>query len=220
MKEKKKILIITGGKTEVDFAAAYLREQKFDRIIAADAGLFACRELMLTPTDILGDFDSLNNDALLRDYEQQGAFIREFPVRKDYTDTELAVACAKDFAPDEVIMLGATGTRYDHALANIGVLEMLAKANISGKIVDKHNEIEMLCGKQEKRYKRKPERKFFSLVAWGGPVTGIDLVGFSYPLKHASLYPSQSLGISNVLVQETGTLRMQTGNLLVIRSSD
>ena len=123
-------------------------------------------------------------------------------------------------SPEKVTLLGATGTRYDHALANIGMLEKLTTLGISGKIVDKNNEIEMLCGKNEKMYRKIPERKFFSLVAWGGDVTGIDLIGFSYPLNDATLRPSQSLGISNELADETGILRMKTGKLLVIRSAD
>ena len=146
--------------------------------------------------------------------------MREFPTRKDYTDTELAVEYARELSPEEVILLGATGTRLDHALANIGMLEKLAAGHISGKIVDKHNEIEMLCGQNEKKYKKQPDRPFFSLMAWGGSVTGIDLIGFSYPLANASLQPSQSLGISNELAEEWGTLRMKTGKLLVIRSAD
>ena len=146
--------------------------------------------------------------------------MREFPARKDFTDTELAVEYAIDLSPEKVTLLGATGTRYDHALANIGMLEKLTTLGISGKIVDKNNEIEMLCGKNEKMYRKIPERKFFSLVAWGGDVTGIDLIGFSYPLNDATLRPSQSLGISNELADETGILRMKTGKLLVIRSAD
>ena len=146
--------------------------------------------------------------------------MREFPARKDFTDTELAVEYAIDLSPEKVTLLGATGTRYDHALANIGMLEKLTTLGISGKIVDKNNEIEMLCGKNEKMYRKIPERKFFSLVAWGGDVTGIDLIGFSYPLNDATLRPSQSLGISNELADETGILRIKTGKLLVIRSAD
>ena len=34
--QKNRVLIITGGRIERDFAAAYLREQQFDRVIAAD----------------------------------------------------------------------------------------------------------------------------------------------------------------------------------------
>lgn len=220
MKENNCILILTGGRIDTDFAAAYLRDKKFDRIIAADSGLASCRRLHLTPSDILGDFDSLRDEGLLAYYREQGVPVREFPARKDFTDTELAVEYAIDLSPEKVTLLGATGTRYDHALANIGMLEKLTTLGISGKIVDKNNEIEMLCGKNEKMYRKIPERKFFSLVAWGGDVTGIDLIGFSYPLNDATLRPSQSLGISNELADETGILRMKTGKLLVIRSAD
>ena len=217
---KNKILILTGGKIDTDFAADYLRGKQFDRIIAADSGLASCRALAVTPTDILGDFDSLKDKTLLEYYKERGVPVREFPARKDYTDTELAVEYARELSPETVILLGATGTRYDHALANIGMLERLAAEDIAGEIVDEHNEIEMLCGQNEKIYKKRPKRTFFSLVAWGGAVTGIDLIGFSYPLHDAVLRPSQSLGISNELTEESGTLRMKTGNLLVIRSSD
>ena len=218
--QKNRILIMTGGKVEDDFAADYLKDQTFTRVIAADSGLAACLRLSVTPTDILGDFDSLKNDELLEEYRTRGIPIREFPSRKDFTDTELAVEYARELSPDEIILLGATGSRYDHALANIGMLEKLAKEHITGIIVDKHNEIEMLCGYNEKIYRRREERRFFSLVAWGGPVTGISLTGFSYPLDDAKLYPSQSLGISNELTEECGILRMEKGKLLVIRSSD
>ena len=220
MQRNGKILIVTGGRVEEEFTAAYLRDRNFDRIIAADSGRASCRARHLTPTDILGDFDSLKEENLLTFYKEQGVPVREFPTRKDYTDTELAVEYARELSPEEVILLGATGTRLDHALANIGMLEKLAAGHISGKIVDKHNEIEMLCGQNEKKYKKQPDRPFFSLMAWGGSVTGIDLIGFSYPLANASLQPSQSLGISNELAEEWGTLRMKTGKLLVIRSAD
>ncbi len=217
---KEKILIITGGHLDVPFAEEYLRGKTFDRIITADAGLSSCRKLNLTPTDILGDFDSLQNKALLSFYEEQGIPIRTFPARKDYTDTHLAVACAMEGDPEEIILLGATGSRYDHTLANIGMLEKMAGKNIAGKIVDKNNEIEMLCGKKEKEYEKRADREFFSLVAWGGEVTGIDLVGFAYPLHDATLRPSDSVGISNTFAEEKAVLRMKQGKLLVIRSSD
>ena len=56
MKENNCILILTGGRIDTDFAAAYLRDKKFDRIIAADSGLASSRRPHLTPTDILGEF--------------------------------------------------------------------------------------------------------------------------------------------------------------------
>ena len=113
MKKKKSILIVSGGSIDVDFAKEYLRERQYDHIVAADSGLAHCKEIGIEPTDILGDFDSLRNLELLEYYRQKGIPLREFPTRKDYTDTHLAVKYAIDLKAEEVTILGATGTRYD-----------------------------------------------------------------------------------------------------------
>ena len=111
MKKKKSILIVSGGSIDVDFAKEYLRERQYDHIIAADSGLAHCKEIGIEPTDILGDFDSLRNLELLEYHRQKGIPLREFPTRKDYTDTHLAVKYAIDLKAEEVTILGATGTR-------------------------------------------------------------------------------------------------------------
>ena len=215
-----RVLIITGGTVDLQFTVEYLKQEKFDRVIAADAGLIHCKEAGILPTDILGDFDSLNHPDLLEEYRDAGVPVRSFPTRKDYTDTHLAVMYAKDLNPEEVVLLGATGTRLDHMLANIGMLEYMAGEGVPCKIVDAHNEVELLCGNVRKKYRRPEEKTFFSLVAWNDKVTGIDLEGFSYPLKNGTLDTAISLGISNEIVEEYGTLQMRTGKLLVIQSRD
>ena len=136
MKKKKSILIVSGGSIDVDFAKEYLRERQYDHIIAADSGLAHCKEIGIEPTDILGDFDSLRNLELLEYHRQKGIPLREFPTRKDYTDTHLAVKYAIDLKAEEVTILGATGTRYDHILANISLLALLRDEGINAQIVD------------------------------------------------------------------------------------
>lgn len=217
---KMRILIMTGGKVEPDFAGKFLEKEQFDRVIAADSGLSYCKKLKVMPTDILGDFDSLKDKTLLEEYKKAGVPVRTFPTRKDYTDTHLAMMYAKELNPEEIVILGATGTRLDHMLANIGMLEYMADEGISCKIVDAHNEVELFCGKTEKKYKKPEDRAFFSLIAWNGKVTGIDLEGFSYPLHNGVLETAISLGISNEIVDEYATLRMKTGKLLVIQARD
>lgn len=215
-----RILIVTGGKLEEDFAQNYLKKEKFDRVIAADSGLSHCKKIGVVPTDILGDFDSLKDKELLQEYKNMGVPVRTFPTRKDYTDTHLAMMYAKDLYPEEVIVFGATGTRLDHMLANIGMLEYMAEYGISCKIVDAHNEVELLVGDLQKKYKKPKDKAFFSLVAWNDKVTGIDLEGFSYPLKNGVLETAISQGISNEILEEYGVLRMKSGKLLVIQSRD
>lgn len=215
-----RILIVTGGSVEVNFVKKYLETEEFDRVIAADSGLAHCKEIGIVPTDILGDFDSLKHKELLEEYKNMGIPVRSFPTRKDYTDTHLAVMYAKDLEPEEVIVIGATGTRLDHMLANIGMLEYMAGQGISCKIVDAHNEAELLTGPVKKKYKKPEEQAFFSLIAWNERVTGINLEGFSYPLQDGVLETAISLGISNEIVEPYGELSIETGKLLVIQSRD
>ena len=233
-----KILIVTGGRISLPFAADFIKQRVFDRIIAADSGLAACRDLGLTPTDILGDFDSLNNRDLLNHYREMGIPIREFPSRKDYTDTELAVLYARDLwmgdleektkdcstysldPESRVWILGATGTRLDHTLSNLGALVTMTDLGIPCTILDEHNEIELLKGPAEKKYLPRSPRDYISLLSLSGTARGIDLIGFSYPMKDGELPPYVSLGISNEITEKEATLRLKEGSLLVIRAQD
>ncbi|WP_338012242.1 hypothetical protein [Paenibacillus beijingensis] len=57
-----------------------------------------------------------------------------------------------------------------------------------------------------------------SLLPLSPVVTGITLTGFQYPLTDAELTIGQSLGISNRLLDRTGTISISEGHLLVIQS--
>lgn len=227
MQKPKNLLIVSGGSIDINFSREYLQDKKYDRIIAADSGLAHCKEIGIEPTDILGDFDSLKNKQLLEEYRVKGIPLREFPTRKDYTDTHLAVKYAIDLQPQKVTILGATGTRYDHALANISLLALLKENGIKAKIVDAHNEIEMLCGPEERKYLRSDiknpqstQKEYFSIIAFSPEVTGIDEEGFSYPLNNATLYNKESVGVSNEIVEKEATLRIKRGDLLVLITRD
>lgn len=81
----------------------------------------------------------------------------------------------------------------------------------------------------EKKYKKKYNRKgseteqkkeYFSIIAFSPEVTGIDEEGFSYPLHQAALYNKESIGVSNEIVEKEATLRLQSGYLIVMRTTD
>ena len=61
MQNGKTLLIVSGGSIDINFSKEYIKDKKYDRIIAADSGLAHCKEIGIEPTDILGDFDSLKN---------------------------------------------------------------------------------------------------------------------------------------------------------------
>ena len=90
---------------------------KSDCLIAADGGLAHVQALGLTPDIILGDFDSLG-------YVPEGANV--FPVRKDDTDTMLAIRRGLELGYHNFLIYGGLdGPRLDHTLANIQSLLFL-----------------------------------------------------------------------------------------------
>ncbi len=237
------ILIVTGGTIQKEYIKKWLQNKKFHKIIAADAGLSCLDELGIRPTEILGDFDSLKNHDLLEKYREKQIPIMQFPARKDYTDTHLAIAHALDLLKEEkqpgqqtekqtsgtlgtsgressVTIFGALGTRMDHCLANIGLLARFADLGIAVAIEDEHNRIEMIKGPCKRYLDREKERPYVSLVSFSEKVTGITLEGFSYPLADATLEKDVSLGISNELIKNRGKITVKSGYLLVIQARD
>ena len=98
---------------------------------------------------------------------------------------------------------------------------------IEAKIVDANNEIEMLHGPEERKYLRSdienpqnPKKEYFSIIAFSPEVTGVDEEGFSYSLKNGTLYNKESIGVSNEIVEKEATLRLQSGYLIVMRTTD
>ena len=137
------ILIISGGMLEENFIIDYMEKHKFHRILAADRGLVLCKKLGIIPDLILGDFDSTTSDALEYYRSTVPERIRQYPSRKDDTDTELAVSVAMDMGSTEITILGATGTRLDHVMGNIQILKKTLDRGITTYLVDSHNRIRM-----------------------------------------------------------------------------
>src|SRR5690606_14233278 len=104
-----------------------------------------------------------------------------------------------------------------HSLANIHLLTRALEARIVCRIVDMHNEIQLI---DQSVSVHKGRFKNVSLLPLTETVTGIQLEGFEYPLYDATITIGQSLGISNVLVDEVGTITSETGKLLIIQPKD
>ena len=84
-----------------------------DLVLAADGGYRALYSLGYTPDLLLGDFDSLGDLPLPADLP-----VLRFPVRKDDTDTGLALRHGLDLGFRDFALYGCAGGRVDHLLAN------------------------------------------------------------------------------------------------------
>lgn len=219
-----KTLIITGGFIEADFARSFLKEESFDMVIAADKGVETARLLNVPIDYILGDFDSLEPSILEQvksqlANEESGLVLKEFPPEKDYTDTHLAIETAIESGATSVTILGATGTRLDHVMANVNLLSILLEHQIEAKIIDSHNQIYFI--KSDTRlYKDKLHGKYVSLIPYTDKVTGVTLIGFKYPLSNTTMTKGNSLGISNELLEKEGVIKLDNGILIIIESRD
>ena len=210
-----KILILTGGDFDPVFASSYIKEWKPDKIIAADRGLLAVRELGLTPDAILGDFDSCSRE-VMDQFETKDKLL--VPCEKDDTDTGLAMQKAVSMEADEILVIGAAGTRLDHVLGNIGQLVYAFRKGVKAQMVDGHNRITVLehCHRVEKEQQF---GQYISLIPLYEAKV-VTLQGFKYPLNDDTLVFHESWGISNELSADYGEIRFRSGTLLMIESRD
>lgn len=212
-----RVLILTGGSVNQAFASEYIKEWNPDQIITADKGLLYAKELGITPDIILGDFDSCNKD-IMEEFSTDEKIIA--PCEKDDTDTGLAMLKAKEIGAEEILLIGATGTRLDHVLGNLGQLVFAQKHGMKAQIVDEHNRIQALeAGKENIIAKSSQFGKYVSLI----PVyeaKGVTLQGFKYLLDDYTLEFELSRGISNELAEEEASIFYKEGCLLMIESRD
>ena len=214
----KRAVIIAGGEINDDLALSFV--QKDSCIIAADRGLVFLSEHDIVPDLIVGDFDSAPEETRRRFLASHpGIEVREYNWEKDYTDLEIAAAAAADRGAREIVILGATGTRLDHMIGGIQTLALLLDRGCRGIIVDPCNRVtlhdEPFTIRRESQW-----GKYVSLFAWGGPVTGITLKGFHFPMENGTLTNSGTLAISNQIEESEGQVFFESGRLLVIESQD
>lgn len=215
----KHIVIISGGSIDDRFAASYMRQHPYDYLIAADSGLGYVKRAGITPDVILGDFDSAEDNDIGYFREQYPERMRTFPVKKDETDTELALLEAFRAGGDTVTILGGTGTRIDHVLGNIHLLKMALDNGVCAFLTDPHNRIRMI---RDVCRIRKGEQfgTYLSVLPFSEMVSGLTMTGVEYPVSGLTLVSGISRGISNRITGEEAVIRIREGLAVIIESRD
>ena len=210
-----KCVIIANGDLEYTKDILYTIKNA-QMIISADGGARHLRALNILPHVIIGDFDSIHPDDQVFFKEKQVKTVT-FSSRKDHTDTELCLSWALENNATDITLLGVTGTRLDHTLANIFLLKKLARQNIPARIINKNNEMHIVTDFIE--LKGGP-KDFLSIIPITEKVTGITLKGLEYPLFNASLEMGSCLGVSNFFKETVASVSIKKGGLIVIKSRD
>ncbi|MBQ8540018.1 MAG: thiamine diphosphokinase [Clostridia bacterium] len=202
----KAVIISAGSITDYTYTKAFINEN--DYVICADGGMVHAQKMGITPELTVGDFDSYKG-------ELHGD-VRRFNPEKDYTDTHIAVTEALDRGYKEIVLLGATGTRLDHTLSNIGLLEYIANKGAKGTIVNENNIITVI---RENTAIKNDGFKYVSIIPIGKAL-GVTLKNFKYTLDNYDMEFSHSIGISNEFLDGDGFIEIKEGSLIVIKSKD
>ena len=210
-------VVISGGSiADYNFTSKLVSSDDF--IICADSGIVHCQKMNLKADLLVGDFDSCDFGEWLKCDAANGAEFERLVPEKDDTDTEYALFCAAKRGFDEILLLGGCGTRADHSLANICLLEQMHNLGVHMQIVNEKNRIRILKNGQMRL--EKDYYKYVSVIPLDRTAEGVTCTGFKYPLNNDTLNRFSSRGISNELVCQSGVFSVKNGTLLVIESID
>ena len=205
-----KVYIFTGG--EIFHQYIEERPEEGDLVISADAG-YKNAALMGVHTNILiGDFDSLGD--IPDDVDE----VLQLPVEKDLTDTQVAVETAIEKGADEIVIVGSTAGRFDHALSTLAILEKYWKTRVPIYVVNGQNRVRFI--KNSGFIVVRSAYKYFSIIAADEKVKGVSIEGAKYPLTKKTLTRDHQFAVSNEIVKNAALITVKKGGIFIIESRD
>jgi thiamine pyrophosphokinase len=210
--KKNTIAIVAGG----SLSETLLPEiKKASYCIGVDRGAWWLLSHDILPNEAIGDFDSVTQ-------EERGiiddriAIVSSYPKEKDATDLELGMEKAIALQPTRITIYGSIGSRMDHTLAGVWLLDTYSqKYEGDMRVVDENNELRIV--RNSCTVEAHPTYYYYSLFSLT-PSSVVSLEGFAYPLDHGILAWGSSLGVSNELKQNKGQITVHEGRVLLIRS--
>ncbi len=177
-----------------------------DLVIAADGGLHHLEALGRKPDIILGDFDSLG-------YVPQGAQV--FPVKKDDTDSMLAVRKGLSLGYRRFVLYGALdGPRLDHTVANLQTLCFLKQQGAVGYLAGKSTMATAISN--EIVTFPTHATGIISLFCMGEDAQGVTIKGLQYTMENGTLTSAFPLGVSNHFTAQQATVHLHSGTLIAL----
>lgn len=192
-----------------EFNAEHFASQRFDFVIAVDAGYAHLEKIGVAADLVVGDFDSLG-------YVPAHPNIETHPSHKDASDIELAMDRAAEEGFDSLVVYGCMSGRLDHTY---GMLQLLARFARRGLRVFAIGDTFAVCALEGSRCGTlrfdAVESGTLSAFALTDAARGVDEAGLEYPLHKATLSNDEPLGVSNEFIGEPVTVSVEEGTLLV-----
>ena len=210
------VIFANGELPDLEVARALLQED--DYLIAADGGANHLLKMGILPEIVIGDLDSIDEDTLFA-LTTAEVTIEQYSEDKDETDIELALRYAVELQPSSILILGALGGRLDQTLANLSVLTDPTLPKIDIRLDDGVEEAffcRVSAAKGGQAEIRGRGGDTVSLIPWHAPVEGVTTEGLQWPLYSETLYPDKSRGVSNAMLGESASVKIENGLLLIV----
>ena len=201
-------LIVTGG----PLPSCNFVLPEAELVIVADSGGDHAEELGLEVDLLIGDFDSCSEEAIGRANE-----VRRFPVDKDVTDLELALAAAIEKNCSSVTILTSARGRFDHTFGNIVVASSSRWSELEIDLFVDESYTKII---RDKAKLTGNPSDTLTLLAMGGTAFGITSIGLKWELDGIDLSVGSGLGISNEFIAHEVEISVDEGTLLSIQSFD
>lgn len=203
----KPCLIICGSPNDrIDFIKEEIDGYGF--VICADSGYPKAREADVTPDLIVGDFDSYEGEL------PDNIEIITLRTHKDDTDSLHCLNVALERGYKEITIVGATGGRTDHALANISMLKYAAEHGARAVIL---SETETIFYLTDSIVIDDADGLTFSVFPYSGDSVTLTYLGeVEYPAKRLKVKKSEAVGISNIFREDCVQIIVENGDALLI----
>ena len=202
--------VFSGG----EIFAEYIEEktENGDLVICADSGYKNAVSMGAKIDVLIGDFDSIG-----RIPDDVGEIL-QVPAKKDLTDTQLAVEVAVERGADEIIIVGSTSGRVDHALSTLAILESLWDRKIHAYVVNGQNRVRFL--RDSGVIIVRSQYKYFSLISLDGKAKKVSIEGAKYPIINKDIGRGLQFAVSNEIEKNCALITVKKGAVYVIESRD
>ena len=181
--------------------------QENDLIIAADGGYNTIKKLNIKPDLVVGDFDSLGEIP-------ENENIIKHPIKKDDTDTLLAIKIGLKKGYKKFIIYGALGGRLDQTVATIQTATYIAENGGVAYICDDKYTVTAI--KNSGIEFKETAKGIISVFALSGVAKGVTIDGLLYPLVNAEITPHFPIGVSNEFTGKESRISVAGGILTII----
>lgn len=186
-----------------------------DLVLCADGGVRHALALGLTPDLVLGDFDSAG-PVVVTEIAARGIPVHKVPTEKDETDTELAILEAIKLGATAITLVGVTGGRLDHTVANLLILPGIP-SKVEVRVLDASAVLWLVRPGGRIAVPAHPDT-YLSLLPLSPEVRGIVAEGVQWPLDGDTLRWGQTRGVSNRITADEAFIAVREGYLLVIQA--